>query len=126
MLRCLSILLLPAVLMLTNPAPASAQYYRPGYYSGWRSVPGDYLAGRYANTSNGAACYVYRRANGYQFVNESGSWARFAYDGPNYLVQVAGQWDPTVVCNVTRDASGRTVLRFSSPNAAPGYWVKVY
>jgi hypothetical protein len=128
MLRCLSILLLPAVLLLTTPTPASAQFNPPGSFRGARSGS---LAGRYVSKSNGAACYVHRRRNmnGYTFINDHGSWAWFVFDGRRgpwaRFVQVAGQWDPAVVCTVTQDRLGRTVLRFTSPNAAPGYWLKV-
>jgi hypothetical protein len=46
------------------------------------------------------------------------------WDGPNRLVQVEGQWDPSVVCTVTRDGLGQAVLRFDSPNAPSGYWTR--
>jgi hypothetical protein len=120
MLRYFATLLLPAVLFLNSPAPAQAQYLPRGAKPGWRARVPD-LAGDYV-TQGGDPCSVERRGRAYVFINENGSWARFVFTGPNRLEQVAGQWDRSVVCTVKRDRSGRTVLRFSSPNAPPGYW----
>jgi hypothetical protein len=83
----------------------------------------DPLPGRYVSTTVAGACSVERVRGGYLFVNNVGSAARFAYTAPGRLEMVAGDWDPTVVVTVSRDARGRTVLRFDSQNAAPGYWV---
>jgi hypothetical protein len=117
-------LLLPAVLLLA-PAPTNAQWPpRPGPGPGWRSQPAGDIAGRYV-TQGGAPCFVDRRRDSYVFVNEQGSRARFVFVGPNRLEQVGfGEWDPSVVCTVTRDRWGRTVLRFDSPNAPPGFWTQ--
>jgi len=83
------------------------------------------LAGTYYNVSARAYCQVSPRRGGYLFVNENGSPARFAFSGPGQLRMVRGEWDPNVVVSVTRDAQGRMVLRFDSPTAATGYWVRV-
>jgi hypothetical protein len=121
MLRSLWLLLLPAVLLLP-PAPAEAQWTPPGPAPGWRYRTHEGLSGRYLS-QGGAPCYVRREEGGYLFVNDQGSWAHFVYNGPDQLVQDGpGQWDPSVVCTVSRDSGGRTVLTFSSPNAPPGYW----
>jgi hypothetical protein len=81
----------------------------------------DDLSGRYLS-QGGAPCSVRREGDGYLFTNDQGSWARFKFTGRNRLEQVEGQWDPAVVCTVTRDDRGRTVLRFDSPNAPAGSW----
>jgi hypothetical protein len=121
MLRYLWLLLLPAVLLI-GPPPAQAQWPQPGPPApGWRDRPADGLAGQYLS-QGGAPCSVERRRDSYTFTNEQGSWARFVFAGRNRLEQVAGEWDPAVVCTVTRDRLGRTVLRFDSPNAPSGYW----
>jgi hypothetical protein len=111
--------LLPAVLLLA-PAPAEAQW-RPGPTPGWRYRARDDISGRYLS-QGGAWCSVRRAGDSYLFTNEQGSWARFVFNGPDRLEQVEGQWDPSVVCSVTSDRRGRTVLRFDSPNAPSGFW----
>ncbi len=122
MLRYVSMLLLPALLFLVNPAPATAFGGPLGSGPGWRARAPN-LAGDYFS-QGGAPCSVERRGRSYIFTNDQGSWARFVFTRPNRLEQVAGQWDPGVVCTVTRDRRGRTVLRFNSADAAPGYWVR--
>jgi hypothetical protein len=83
------------------------------------------LPGTYENVSGGGYCYVYGRMRGYVFVNENGSQALFAPTGWGQLRMVSGDWDPSIVVSVGQDAYGRTQLRFDSPNAPTGYWVKV-
>jgi hypothetical protein len=124
MVRWISMLVLPALLILSSAAPADAQWW-PGrvYRPGWRSWGGEDLSGRYIYQTNGGMCYVYRSDGGYQFVNENGQWAQFVYTAPNRLEQVAGEWDRNVVCTVVHDRWGRPVLRFDNPNAPTGYWV---
>jgi hypothetical protein len=38
------------------------------------------------------------------------SAVHFKFTGRDRLEQVKGQWDPTVVCTVTRDNPGRTAF----------------
>jgi hypothetical protein len=123
MLRYVSMLLLPALLFLVNPAPANDFDGPPDRWSGWRDRRGDGPVGEYTNRSNGGECSVYRSGRNYVFVNENGSRARFAFTAPRRLEMVSGSWDASVVVTVTRDRRGRTVLRFTSANSAPGYWV---
>lgn len=82
------------------------------------------LSGVWLN-QGGAQCEVRREGDSYVFINENGSWARFAYATAIRLEQSEGQWDRNVTCTVTRDEQGRMVLRFDSPNAASGYWTPV-
>jgi hypothetical protein len=121
MFRYLSLLLLPAMLLLASPTPAHASWRPAG---GWRpsaAIRG--LEGPYINRSNGGQCYVQRRGRGYDFVNENGTPAYFVFAGPRRLEMVSGDWDPDIVVTVSHDRAGRTVLRFSSPNAPTGFWV---
>jgi hypothetical protein len=119
MLRYLWLLLLTALLL--SPALTEAQWPPPGPRGYGPAGAG--ISGRY-QTQSGQWCSVQREDGGYLFVNEQGSPAHFVFTGPNELSQTgATQWDPSVVCTVSRDRSGRTVLRFDSPNAPPGYWV---
>jgi hypothetical protein len=117
--RFLWLLLLPAVLLLA-PAAAEAQW-GPRPTPGWRFRARDDISGPYLS-QGGAWCSVRREGDSFIFINDQGSWARFVWAGPNRLVQVEGQWDPSVVATVTSDRRGRTVLRFDSPNAPPGFW----
>jgi len=87
---------------------------------------GDDLAGTYYSPTARAYCRVSPGRHGYRFVNDKGSPAWFAYSAPGQLRMVRGEWDPSIVVTVTRDATGRMVLRFDSPTAATGYWVRVY
>lgn len=119
MLRIFPALLLPAMLLLTAPAPADAYWPVPA-----RARVGYNLAGPYVNVTNGGQCAVYPEGGGYLFVNENGSQAYFVFFAPNRLQQASGQWDPSVVATVTTDRLGRMAIRFDSPNAPPGYWVK--
>jgi hypothetical protein len=121
MIRLLWIALLAALLL--PPVPADAQWPRPRPEPGWRERMRDDISGRYV-TQGGDPCSVRREGDGYTFLNEQGSSARFVYAGPNRLEQVEGEWDPSVVCTVRRER-GRIVLRFDSPNAPPGYWTSV-
>jgi hypothetical protein len=123
MIRALWVLLLPALLLL-SPAPTEAQWRQPGPAPGYRYRTREGLSGRY-QSQGGAWCSVRREGDSYIFVNDQGSWARFTWAGRDRLEQVEGQWDPNVVCTVTRDYDGRTVLRFDSPNAPSGYWTSV-
>jgi hypothetical protein len=117
MLRHLWLLLLPVVLLLAA-APANAQWYPPAP----RPQPADTLSGSYVS-QGGTTCYVERGRGSYLFTNDQDAQARFVFTGPNRLEQTGPTgWDPTVVCTVTRDRLGRTVLRFDSPNAPTGYW----
>jgi hypothetical protein len=120
MSRYFSALLLPAVLLLAS-APVVAQ---------WRVQPRshihDGLPGAYVNASGGGDCFVHSLGSAYAFVNENGSEAIFEFVGPRSLRQVSGQWDPSVVATLTRDRWGRTMIRFDSAHAPPGYWVKAY
>jgi hypothetical protein len=121
MSRYLWLLLLPAVLLLA-PTPTNAQWLPPGPAPGWRPQMAGGLAGTYLS-QGGAPCFVEGRRDSYVFINDQGSRARFVFTGPNQLEQIGPTgWDPTVVCTVTRDRFGLTVLRFDSPNAPPGYW----
>jgi hypothetical protein len=121
MLRYLSLLLLPAVLLLVSPAPATASWdsWRD---RGRRGQRYDDLSGSYVARGNGGECEIYRRGRSYVFVNENGSRARFVFDGPRRLKQVSGDWDPSVTAKVLRGRGGRTTIRFDSPNAPSGYW----
>jgi hypothetical protein len=123
MLRHLSLLLLPTVLLLVGPGPADASWRPPWRGDGWRERVGIDLTGAYINRSNGGQCQVSRRGRGYDFVNENGTPAFFVYSGPRRLRMVSGDWDPDIVVTVTRGLRGRIVLRFDSPNAPTGYWV---
>jgi hypothetical protein len=121
MWRYLWLLLLPA-LLLTGTAPATAQWPQPRPAPVWRAAPASRLDGAYLH-QNGGPCSVERRRDGYLFINEQGSWARFVFTGPNRLEQVGvTEWDPSTVCTVSRDRFGRTVLRFDSSDGPPGYW----
>jgi hypothetical protein len=110
------LLLLPAALCLINPAPAHA-FFRSDRGGRPMNIAGDYI-----NQSNGGACSVYPQGRSFVFVNENGSRARFVFAGPRRLEMVSGQWDPSVVVTVLPRRGG-PVLRFDSPNSAPGYWV---
>jgi len=120
--RLVSLLLLPALLLLVSP-PAQAQWGRPPLprVGSWM---GDDLAGTYFNPSARAYCRVTPRRGGYLFVNENGSPALFTYSAPGQLRMARGEWDPNIVVSVTRDAMGRMMLRFDSPSAPTGYWVR--
>lgn len=120
MVRYLACLILPAALWLGTPSLASAQVYYPPPPDGWEETG---IAGPYYNVSGGGQTFIHQRGRGYVFVNEQGSRAFFVYSGPNQLRQVSGEWDPSVRATVSRDRQGRTVIRFSSPYDAPGYWV---
>jgi len=111
----MTLLLLAALLISTGPAQAQ-----------WGPNPwvGDPLVGQYINSSGGGYCSVSPRGSGYQFINENGDPARFAYTGPNRLRMVAGRWDPNIVATVSSDGYGRTVIRFDAPYTPTGYWVK--
>jgi hypothetical protein len=125
MLRSISLLLLSAMLFVQSAAPAHGGW-RPAWdRPGWRQRIRDEIAGTYVNQSNGRQCYVNRQGRGYEFVNENGTPAQFVFTGPGRLQMVSGDWDPDIVVSVSRDRVGRTVLRFDSPNAAPGVWVSV-
>jgi hypothetical protein len=119
MRRIFTALLLPAVLLLAAPGPVGAQW--PRHRRAWMEHS---LAGSYVNVTNGGACSIYPEGSGYLFVNESGSQARFEFVAPNRLQQTFGQWDPSVVATVTTDRFGRRMIRFDSPNAPPGFWVR--
>jgi hypothetical protein len=58
----------------------------------------------------GAQCSIRREGDSYLFANDQGSRARFKFTGREQLEQVEGQWDPAVVCTVTRDNQGRTAF----------------
>jgi len=118
-----ALLLLPALLGLIAPAPAVAQWPvppRPGVAT-WADND---IAGTYFNASARGYCRVSHRGSGFLFVNENGSPARFVFTAPGQLQMVAGEWDPNVVVSVGRDALGRMMLRFDSPTAPTGYWVR--
>jgi hypothetical protein len=123
MCRWISMVVLPALLILASAAPVEAQWPGRVPAPGWRSWRGQDISGRYISQPNRSLCYVYRQDDGYEFVNDSGSRALFVYTAPGRLEQVAGEWDPSVVATVTRNRWGRIVLQFDSPNAPPGYWV---
>jgi hypothetical protein len=121
MLRYLWLFLLPGVLLLV-PAAANAQWAPPGPGPVGRPQMTDSLSGQYVS-QGGAPCFVERRRDSYVFTNDEGSRARFVFTGRNRLEQTGRtEWDPSVVCTVTTDRFGRTVLRFTSPNAPTGYW----
>jgi hypothetical protein len=105
-------LLVPALALLS--APAKAQFVA------------DPLVGTYMNESNGGTCTVAPAAGGYLFTNENGDQALFAYAAPQRLaITNTLFWDPNVVATVFRGRSGRLSIRFTSPSAAPGFWVQV-
>jgi len=122
--RFVALLLLPALLLLVPSQPAAAQWGAPPQ-PGIGSWMGDDLAGTYYNPNARAYCRVSPRRGGYLFVNENGSPAWFAYWAPGQLRMVRGEWDPNIVVTVSRDAMRRTMLRFDSPMAPTGYWVRV-
>jgi hypothetical protein len=121
MLRYSSAFLLPALLFLLSPAAAAAQWPPPAPAP---SMGG--LSGTYINQSNGGTCFVTRQGRTYQFVNENGTPAWFAYTAPGQLQMVSGGWDPNIVVTVSRDASGRPLLRFDAPNTPPGFWARAF
>ena len=85
MARYLISALLPALLFLGTAGPAAAQWYPPPYPPpgpGWQD---EGLSGQYVNTSNGGQAEVYRRGQGYVFVNENGTPAGFEFVGPGRL-----------------------------------------
>jgi len=122
--RLVALLLLPALTVLVSPPPAAAQWgpYPLPRTGAWM---GDGLTGTYYNPSARGYCRVSPSRGGYLFVNENGSPAWFASWAPGELRMVRGEWDPYIVVTVTRDTTGRTMLRFDSPMAPTGYWVKV-
>jgi hypothetical protein len=124
MLRYLSLLLLPAALLLVSPAQAFASWHS-WRDPGWRGQRYDDLSGRYVSRESGKECEIYRRGRSYVFVNENGSRARFVFTGPRRLEQVSGEWDPSVTATVLRGRSGLTI-RFDSPNAPSGFWDAAY
>lgn len=113
-----ALLLLPALFLGPTPTPLG-----PAPASAARFING--LPGTYQNVSNGGICYVYGQWGGYVFVNENGSQALFQYVAPGQLRMVQGEWDPSVVASIDYDAYGRTQIRFDSPYAPTGYWVRV-
>ena len=123
MLRYLTSLLLPAALFVLCPALASAQLLPPPSRAPAREWVDDNISGHYENVTSGGDCDVYRRGRGYVFVNERGSRAYFVYDGPGHLRLVRGEWNPSTQVTVSGDRYGRTVLRFKTWGARPGYWV---
>ena len=87
----------------------------------------DPLTGEYTFTGNGGACSVQARGRGYVFTNENGQSAYFVYVGRNRLQPSRpGQWDADIVCTVSRDRFGRTVLRFRTWAGSTSYWVSAY
>jgi len=82
------------------------------------------VAGIYLNAANQGYCYIYRRADGYLFVNEAGDKALFVFTGPNQLEVVETlTWNPSVVARVGADELGRLTIRFDAPGAVPSFWV---
>jgi hypothetical protein len=90
------------------------------------ALPADPLVGAYLNATNGGACAVHARpGGGYMFVNENGDQAAFDAVRPGRLaITNTLNWDPTVVATVSADRRGRAQIRFDSPGAAPGVWVR--
>jgi len=125
MLRYPSAFLLSALLLLLSPLAAAAQWPFPiPAPPAAASLAG--LSGTYINQSNGGTCFVSRQGRTYQFVNENGTPAWFAFTAPGRLQMVSGGWDPNIVVTVSRDASGRPLLRFDAPNTPPGFWARAY
>jgi hypothetical protein len=125
MLRYSSAFLLSALLLLLSPLAAAAQWpYATPAPPPAASIAG--LSGTYINQSNGGTCYVYRQGRTYEFVNENGTPAWFAFTAPGQLQMVSGSWDPNIVVTVSRDASGRPLLRFDAPYTPTGYWAPAY
>jgi hypothetical protein len=123
MFRYLSLLLLPAALLVIDPTPTEAAGKPQRQWSGRRARIAEDLAGTYVNRSNGGECYVEARGRGYDFTNENGTPAHFVFTGPDQLEMVAGDWEPGITATVQRDRYGRTMIRFDSPRSRPGYWV---
>src|SRR5436305_337417 len=115
MLRNFIAALLPATLLLLNPAP-------PPLHAQWaRPMPNPHrfvdITGQYVNDNGGGECSVSPRGGGFLFVNERGSRAIFGWAGPRRLrvIRIIDGWDPNITVTVTQDGLGRTVLRFYAP-----------
>ena len=123
MWRSLLILLFAVALALPGATTAQASW-RPPAAQRWVQPGFDDLSGTY--TTNQGTAFVQRRGNAYVFTNPRGDQAVFVFVGPRRLAQVEGFWDPSVVATVRQDHLGRTVIRFDSPNAPSGFWVRSF
>ncbi len=123
MLRSFIAILLPAALLLVSPTPPVNAQWQPPARGRWMHP---HISGRYVIGSNGY-CSVSRQGRGYLFVNENGAEAVFDWTGPRRLgvVYTINGWDPNIVATVTRDPSGRMVLRFDAPGTPTGYWTRI-
>ena len=123
MIRTVVALLFPALLLLSSPGHAEAQWDRPYSTPNYGQIARDALPGLYTNVSNSGTCEVRPHRRGYLFINENGSQALFAYYAPGKMRMIAGTWNPEILVSVSQDRQGRTVLRFEEPFTPAGYWV---
>jgi hypothetical protein len=124
MLRTLGGFLLPAVLLLSEPASASAQLVPMG--PGGQAMMGPNLQGRYINPENGEFCYVrWMGRRRYLFIDEAGVRMAFAPTSPSTLraVPLGRVQPPFVTVTVTGNGQGGRTLRFEAAGPIAGYWL---
>src|ERR1700730_15769474 len=104
MLRHLTALLLPAVLLAgLAPTPAHGQWPVPG--AGGPPSLGGGLTGTYVNEDTGGTCHVYQMGRGYLFVDDAAQRVPFVAVGGDRLRSVSspGRPVPDIIVTEGRD-----------------------